>query len=131
MVFFFHMLLMALGTLCFISGVGTAVFFRKKRNWLKFHKNFNSAGFMALCAGGIMAFTYVALEKNGKHLNGIHQIVGFIAFVLIFVTLILGFYQFKAENKIAVRTTHHWLGRLSLLLVIINVVLGLKLAKII
>jgi hypothetical protein len=130
MVFFFHMLLMALGTLCFIAGVGTAVFFRKKRNWLKVHKYFNSSGFMALCAGGIMAFIYVS-ENGGKHLDGIHQIVGFIVLVLTLVTLILGFYQFRAENKIAVRTTHHWLGRLSLLSVIINLVLGLMLAKII
>ena len=130
MVFFFHMLLMALGTFCFIAGVGAAVFFRKKRNWLKVHKYFNSSGFMALCAGAIMAFTYVS-ENGGKHLNGIHQIVGFIVFVLTLVTLILGFYQFRAKNKIAVRTTHHWLGRLSLLLVIINLILGLMLAKII
>ncbi|HEX7415879.1 MAG TPA: hypothetical protein VF305_01695 [Smithellaceae bacterium] len=130
MVIFFHMLLMPLGTLCFITGVGAAVFFRKKRNWLKVHKYFNSSGFMALCAGGIMAFTYVS-EKGGKHLNGIHQIVGFIVLVLTLVTLILGFYQFRAENKIAVRTTHHWSGRLSLLLVIINLTLGLILAKII
>ena len=130
MVILFHMLLMALGTLCFIAGVGVAVFFRKKINWLKVHKYFNSTGFMVLCAGGIMAFTYVA-ENGGKHLDGIHQIVGFIVIVLTLVTLILGFYQFRAENKIAVRTTHHWLGRLSLLLVMINLVLGLMLAKII
>ena len=121
---------MALGTLCFIAGVGAAVFFRKKRNWLKVHKYFNSTGFMALCAGGIMAFTYIA-ENGGKHLDGIHQIVGFTAFVLTLVTLILGFYQFKAENKIAVRTTHRWLGRLSLLLVITNLVLGLIITSII
>jgi cytochrome b561 len=124
------MLLMALGTLCFIAGVGTVVLFRKKNNWLKVHKYFNSSGFMALCAGGIMAFTYVS-ENSGKHLDGIHQIVGFIVFVLTLVTLILGFYQFKAENKIAVRTTHRWLGRLSLLLVIIALMLGLLLAGII
>ena len=130
MVFFFHMLLMASGTLCFIAGVGAAVFFRKKRNWLKVHKYFNSSGFMALCAGGIMAFTYVS-ENGHKHLDGIHQIIGFIVFVLTLVTLSLGFYQFRAGNKIAIRTTHRWLGRLSLLLVIITLVLGLILAKII
>lgn len=130
MIFFFHIVLMVLMAFCFLVGVGAAVFFRKKRNWLKVHKYFNSSGFMALCAGAIMAFAYV-LEKGGKHLNGIHQSVGFIVFVLTLVTLILGFYQFRAENKIAVRTTHHWLGRLSLLLVIINLPLGLVLAKII
>ena len=130
MVFFFHMILMALGTLCFIAGVGTAVFFRKKRNWLKVHKYFNSSGFMALCAGGVMAFIYVS-KNGGKHLDEIHPSVGFTAIVLILVTLILGFYQFRAENKIAIRTTHHWSGRLSLLLVIIALMLGLLLAGII
>lgn len=124
------MSLMALGTLCFVAGIGAAVFFRKKRNWLKIHKNFNSAGFMALCVGAIMAFTFVA-ENNGKHLDGIHQIFGFTAFILTLVTLVLGFRQFKAENKIAVRITHRWAGRASLLLIIITLILGLILASII
>jgi cytochrome b561 len=124
------MLLMALGTLCFIAGVGAAVFFRRKRNWLKVHKNSNSSGFMALCVGVIMAFTYVA-ENCHKHLNGIHPIVGFVVFVLTLVTLILGFYQFKAQNKIAVRTVHRWSGRASLLLIMITLILGLMLAGII
>jgi len=130
MAFFFHMILMALATLCFLVGVGAAVFFRQKQNWLKIHKSFNLSGFLVMIAGAIMAFAYV-LESSGKHLGGIHQISGFIAFVLILVTLRLGFYQFKARNKIAIRTIHRWLGRLSLLLVIIVLVLGLMLAKII
>lgn len=130
MVFFFHMVLMTLALLCFLTGVGTAVFFRKKRNWLKIHKNFNLAGFMALCVGAIMAFTFVA-ENNGKHLDGIHQIFGFTTFILTLVTLISGFYQFRAVNKVAVRTTHRWSGRVSLLLIIITLILGLILASII
>lgn len=130
MVIFFHMLLMALGTLCFIAGVGAVIFFRKKNNWLKIHKSFNSAGLFLLCAGIIMAITYVS-TTGGKHLDGAHQIIGFITFILTIVTLLLGFYQFKAKDKLTIRTTHRWSGRLSLLLVIINLMLGLLLAKII
>jgi len=130
MVFFFHMLLMALGTFCFIAGVGAAVFFRKKNNWLKIHKSFNSAGLFLLCTGIIMAITYVS-TTSGKHLDGTHQIIGFITFILTIVTLLLGFYQFKAKNKIVVRTTHRWSGRASLLLIIITLTLGLMLAGII
>ena len=42
MFFILHILLMATATLGIIAGVSAAIFFRKKKNWLKIHKTFNS-----------------------------------------------------------------------------------------
>ena len=77
-----------------------------------------------------MAFIYVS-GTGGEHIDGTHQITGSAAFILALITLLLGFYQFKAKKKLVVRTTHRWLGRLSLLLLLAAITLGLKLINII
>ena len=130
MFFFLHILLMATATLGIITGVSAAIFFRKKSNWLKIHKSFNSYSLLGISTGIIMVFIYVS-STNGEHIDGLHQLIGLTALNFAVTTLLLGFYQFKAKNKSAVRTTHRWLGRLSLLLVIFALMLGLLLAGII
>lgn len=77
-----------------------------------------------------MAFIYVSGSSN-MHLNGFHQITGLITFVAVAATLILGFYQFKVKNKSATRTAHRWLGRFSLVMLLLAVILGLMLINII
>jgi len=129
-IFFLHILLMAISTLGIITGVGAAIFFRKKSNWLKIHKSLNFFSLLGIAAGIIMAVIYVS-ETSGKHIDGLHQLIGLTAFTFAAVTLLLGFYQFKAKNKLAVRTTHRLLGRFSLVLFLTAIMLGLKLINII
>jgi len=59
-----------------------------------------------------MAIIYV-FGAGGNHIDGLHQIIGLAAFIFASVTLLLGFYQFKAKNKIAARTIHRLLGRFA------------------
>jgi glucan phosphoethanolaminetransferase (alkaline phosphatase superfamily) len=158
MFFTLHISLMPTATLGIIAGVSAAMFFRKKKSWLKIHKTVNSFSLLGMAAGIIMAFIYVS-GTDGKHIDGIHQITGLTAVISSFATLLLGFYQFKAKNhgyetpkqdletdsktrcgvlnpplrfrnwsfnnKLAVRTTHRWLGRFSLLLILTAITLGL------
>ncbi|MCX5850045.1 MAG: hypothetical protein NTW65_11440 [Deltaproteobacteria bacterium] len=130
MFFTLHILLMITATTGIIAGVSAAMFFRKKKYWLKIHKYFNSFSLLAVSAGIIMAFIYVS-GTNGEHIDGLHQIVGLTAFNFAIATLLLGLYQFKAKNKPAVRTTHRWLGRFSLLMFLTAITLGLMLINII
>jgi hypothetical protein len=131
MIFILHKLLMTLATLCLLTGVSAAVFFRHSRYWLKIHKTFNSSAGIFLFTGGIMAVIMIAQQK-GEHLEGFHPIVGSIAVGLTVVSLFLGFYQFKATSgKAVVKTLHRWLGRLSVLLIIIALIAGLVRAGII
>ena len=124
-----HILLMATATLGIITGIGAAMFFRKKRNWLKVHKYFNSFSLLGMSTGIIMAFIYVS-STNGEHIDGLHQLIGLTAFNFAVATLLLGLYQFKVKNKSAVRTGHRWLGRFSLLLFLSAITLGLILINI-
>jgi len=121
---------MAIATPGIIIGVGTAIFFRKKSNWLKIHKSLNTFSLLGISAGLIMAVIYVS-STGGKHIDGLHQLIGVAVFIFAGVTLFLGFYQFKAKNKLAVRTTHRLLGRFSLVLLLTAIMLGLKLINII
>ena len=102
MIFFLHILLMAISTLGIIIGVSTAIFFRKKSNWSKIHKLFNFFSLLGVSAGIVMAVFYVS-STGDEHIVGIHQLIGSVAFIFADVTLLLGFYQFKAKNKLAVR----------------------------
>jgi hypothetical protein len=129
MFFILHVLLMAMSTLGIITGVSAALFFRKKRSWLKIHKYLNSFSLLGILAGITMAFIYIS-STNGKHIDGLHQITGLTALNFAVATLLLGLYQFKAKNKSAVGTTHRWLGRFSLLLFLTAITLGLILISI-
>jgi hypothetical protein len=129
MFFILHVLLMAMSTLGIITGVSAALFFRKKRSWLKIHKYLNSFSLLGMSTSIIMAFIYVS-STNGEHIDGLHQLIGLTAFNFAVATLLLGLYQFKAKNKLAVGTTHRWLGRFSLLLFLMAITLGLILINI-
>jgi hypothetical protein len=121
---------MVIATLGIITGIGIVMFFRKKRNWLKIHKTINACGLLGMSVGITMAVIYV-FSIGDKHIGGIHQLAGLTAFIFGIVTLLLGFYQFKAKNKLTVRITHRWLGRFSLLLFLTTITLGLKLINVI
>jgi cation transport ATPase len=117
--------------LCLLTGVSAAVFFRHSRYWLKIHKYFNSISVIFLFSGVTTAVIMV-WQKNGEHLDGFHPIFGSITLGLTIVTIFLGFYQFKAKSGIqVVKTFHRWMGRLSLLAVIVALIAGLVRAGII
>jgi hypothetical protein len=129
MFFILHILLMATATMGIIAGISAAIFFRKKKNWLKVHKYSNSFSLLGMSAGIIMAFIYVS-GTNDEHIDGLHQLIGLTALNFSVATLLLGLYQFKAKDKSAARTTHRWLGRFSLLLFLTTITLGLILINI-
>lgn len=119
-----HLSLMITGTLCLIAGIGMAMFGRKKKFWLRWHRNLNSAGVGLIIAGGTVAFVNV-MTSDSNHLAGIHQWSGLAALILACLTLFLGFYFLKAANKQTVRTAHRWSGRLSLIALTAALILGL------
>jgi len=59
MFFILHILLMAISTLGIIAGVGAAMFFRKKKNWMKIHKTVNLISSIGVATGIVMVFIYI------------------------------------------------------------------------
>ena len=68
MFFPLHILLMAISTLGIITGVGAAIFFRKKSNWLKIHKSLNFFSLLGIAAGIIMAVIYISETLSLIHI---------------------------------------------------------------
>ena len=129
MFFILHIVLMITATSGLMAGVSAAIFFRRKKNWLKFHKTVNAVSFGGMTAGIVMAFLYVA-GSSGEHLKGFHQMAGLTAFTFSFITLIIGYRQFKVKNKQVFRNMHRWLGRVSVVILLSAAILGLKLINI-
>ncbi len=125
MLIIIHLLLMLAASLCLLAGVGLARFGRKRRFWLKGHKNLNGAGGLLLTAGGVMAFVNIILTGS-DHLAELHHRIGFIALMLTFLTVFLGLYSLKASNKSVFRAVHRWSGRLSPIAILAALTLGLS-----
>jgi fucose 4-O-acetylase-like acetyltransferase len=125
MLIILHFVLMMAAVLLLITGIGIAMFGRKKKLWLKWHKRFNTTGFCLLAAGAAMAFANVVISA-GQHLAGLHQQIGFSALVMTCLTIFLGFYSLQAANKPAVRAIHKWTGRFSGLDILCAFALGLS-----
>lgn len=119
-----HLVLMITAVICFATGVGVAMFARKRKNWLKLHKAINTAGVVIGIAGAAMAIVNVVIS-TGNHLSGLHHRVGLFAILLFCFTLYLGFYSFKAADKTTVRALHRWSGRFSLIAMLAALILGL------
>lgn len=130
MFFFLHISLMTVATLGVICAVGIAMGLRKKKIWLNMHKTINVLSLCSAVVGIASAFFYV-MNSSEKHLNGFHPWIGLAAALVAASTLFLGFYQFKAKNKLAARTAHRFGGRLSVLMFAGAVILGLKLINVI
>jgi hypothetical protein len=124
MLIILHLSLMIVAVIFIAVGIGIAMFARKKKNWLKLHKTANTAGVIIGVSGAAMAFANV-VTSAGNHLSGLHHRVGLISILLCCLTIYTGFYSFKAANKTAVRATHRWSGRFSLIAMLSALILGL------
>jgi H+/Cl- antiporter ClcA len=130
MFFTLHILLMILATLGFITGVSAAIFFRKNKHWLNFHRKLNLLSLMVTILGIIMAVTYIT-DSSGTHLNGLHHKAGLTTFLIASAAVFFGFHQIRGKNKKTLKAFHRWTGRMTLLMFVFVIVLGLKLTNII
>jgi fucose 4-O-acetylase-like acetyltransferase len=119
-----HISMLSAAVSCLCAGVGFALFGRKKKFWLKWHKKLNLTGFFLLVAGAGAAFANIA-ASDGNHLAGLHPWTGLAAFLLSGITLFLGFYAVQAAGRASARALHKWLGRISLFAAGIALVFGL------
>jgi hypothetical protein len=121
----YHALLMSTGFILLLSGF-IVMRFHRTSNWYKSHMILESTGGTLAIAGLFVSITMVSIS-GAPHLRYIHDILGMVTIVLIMSTLLIGFFMnrsFKAKKGI--RTTHRWLGRTSIALVAVNILLGLS-----
>jgi heme A synthase len=126
----YHALLMATGCILLIAGFIVARF-HKTTNWYKNHMILQTTGGACIIAGLFIGIYMVTLSGL-PNFHNIHEISGGIIGILLVITIILG-YSIKRANtaKKVISTIHRLLGRISLVLIVINIFLGLLFLSII
>jgi len=119
-----HATLMVTGFILLAAGFITARYHRTK-NWFRTHKILQIAG--AVCIfSGIFIAVYMVTLSGFPHLTNSHEVVGIFIGILLPVMVILGLSIFRVKKSMnTVRTTHRWLGRVLIALILINIVLGI------
>ncbi len=126
----FHAVLMVIGFIFMIVGIIMAKAFKKKKWWLKTHKILGGLGATFSVAGLVMAFIMVSLG-SGVHFRVPHAFLGIFAIIFAILTPSLGFAHYKVKkNKSKIRFAHRWVGRIAVVLMLLNIISGLILVEI-
>lgn len=126
----YHGALVTIGFLSLFSGALIASF-RPGRWWLRVHRQLALCG-VAFTLSGLVVAIYFVSRAAGTHLEYTHSYIGLTVSLFALLTPSLGLAQFRfmAHAKI-LRPAHRWSGRLLLILMLLNIAAGLKLAGII
>jgi hypothetical protein len=101
-------------------------FMRRKTWWLKAHRLAAILGACLVVLGLIVVVLDISMTKR-EHFAIPHAYVGYAAFVLAAVTPTLGQLQFLIRPRAArIRILHRWSGRVTLAIMVVNILLGLS-----
>ena len=120
----YHALLMSTGLILLVAGFFVARF-RKTGNWYKTHMIVEVTGGACMIAGLVIGI-YMVTVSGLPHLRNIHEILGVATGILVILTIIVG-YSIRRVNrsKNVIRMSHRWLGRISIVLMVVNIILGI------
>jgi hypothetical protein len=126
-----HASFMIMGLILMFTGMIIAKFYKDTRWWFKRHKIVAPIGSAFSVIGLIFGFIMVSMS-SGEHFQIPHAIVGLIAVIFAIITPILGKAQFKIKkNKPKIRAAHRWSGRITITLMLLNIIFGLSVVGII
>ncbi len=120
-----HALLVGAGFLCILGLSLLPVYGTGIREWYRYH-------IILALAGGVLLFSAIAIVFRPAQPAGAslpwqaHIVLGLLLVLLFLFILVLGIYRKRAgEKRALIRTVHLWLGRIMIVLVVINIFLGL------
>lgn len=107
-------------------GIMCALFFRRKKWWMKAHKSAGYEGAGLLLIGALTAIIALSLSGEG-HMGTPHAFIGSAGIGLAIATPTLGVLQMKNRR---LQSLHRWSGRITGAVILVNVILGLFLTEI-
>ncbi len=120
----YHVLLMSTGFILLVAGFVTARYHRTG-NWYRNHVALEAAGGACIIAGLFIGIYMVALSGL-PHLRNIHEIAGVAIGILVIITITAGYLIKQVHaSKNVIRMSHRWLGRVLIVLLVVNILLGL------
>ncbi len=117
---------MTAGLVLVAWGIAYALFFRRKRWWMKAHKSAGYGGTGVLLIGVLTAIIALSLSGEG-HMGTPHAFIGSAGIALVILTPSLGALQIKNRR---LKSLHRWSGRITGAVILVNVILGLFLTEI-
>lgn len=121
-----HWLFILVGTISFILSI--IVVLTKKGKFLYKHKILSTIGFIIVN----ISLLNIYLSNQRLNLSYSHGILGFLFFVFSILNLILGFLytgKAKPKTKKILRIIHIWLGRISFIILLLNIYFGYVIFK--
>lgn len=120
-----HAFLMTAGFILFIAGM-VVMRFRKTEDCFRTHRILQTIGGILIIAGLVTSFTMVSISE-APHFRYAHDILGISTILLIVCTLALGYYVSRSPGQPeSLHTIHIWLGRIAIVLVLLNIILGIS-----
>jgi hypothetical protein len=120
----YHAALMSAGVVILCTGM-VVMRLRNRPGRFAAHRLIQTAG-AGFLAAGLAVAVYMVMISGAPHLAFIHDQLGAVAFILIVITLGLGYYIFTPRAKPAARKIHPWAGRVAIALAVINIILGIS-----
>ncbi|MDY6964540.1 MAG: DOMON domain-containing protein [Halobacteriota archaeon] len=121
----YHAAPMMIGSLLLIMGGIIARFLRGKGWWLKVHRALGVAGALISLLGFFIAFIMIFASEE-MHFIVLHSYIGGVTILLVLITLIIGFLQFRLKSNISViRRVHRWSGRITIIFMVISMISGM------
>ncbi len=121
-----HALLITAGFICIMAAGLLPVYGKRIAGWYRIH-------IAAAVVGSILVILAVSRVFMVPYLSAIpsafliHVVLGVLLVVTLLVALLLAFLRSRAAGpkKATIRTAHLWMGRIFILLVVANILLGL------
>lgn len=125
-----HAVLMGTGVALLVAGIFIARM--KKQNWwMKGHRAVMLAG-TAVTAAGLLYGIYMIQVSTGVHLRVVHTYLGVLALLLNLAMAAVGMLLPRlAKSNPGARAAHRWLGRVTIVVILVTVLAGLVQAGII
>jgi len=120
----YHATLMITGFILLFAGFMVARY-HKTKDWYKTHTILQVCGGACILAG-IAVGVYMVTLSGLPSFRNIHEIFGIVTGILVIIALLLGYSVRRVHTaKTVVRTSHRWLGRITIALMAVTIVLGI------
>jgi len=125
-----HAWVMGLGTFMLILSIVTAMIRKKLDNWLQVHLWLGYIGVALILAGAGYAF-YMVGYMGYSHLSSLHSWMGLIEVIFVLDSIVFGLKAAKKGSTEKIKLIHRITGRITILVLTINIISGLIYAGII
>ncbi|KAI1657188.1 putative iron reductase domain protein [Daldinia decipiens] len=109
------------------------IFVLRLGSWVRWHGINQGFAFILTIVGSGLGFSISKYYNRSKKVNTAHQVIGILIFIFIFAQFALGFLHHrnfkKTQQKTKMAPIHVWMGRVIIVMGVVNAFLGFPLAQ--